>query len=124
MRVSILILFLFHLAQGKAQTDSTAFTYMQYSVKGSVWLAKGGKISFQGITIDKYNKVVLFLPGVNMVNGSYTYKSDVRAMEKKMVVNHPICRIDSSNLYGQFSNGCRSYVLPTKEIVDGKCSSE
>lgn len=70
-----------------------AFNYIQYGVKGFVVLNSRERIAFQGITVDKYNNVVLFLPGINMIDGAYTYKNDVRAMDKKVVPSLDIRRI-------------------------------
>ena len=93
MRVVTTGLLLLLLIQASAQADSVAFTYIQYGTKGFVVLNNREKVFFQGITVDKYSNVVLFLLGTNMVNGSYTYKNDVRAMNNRVISASAIRKI-------------------------------
>ena len=93
MRAVLIVLLLFLLLQTSAQTDSVAVRYIQYKVKGFVALNNRERIYFDGVTVDKYNNVVLFQPGPNITNGSYAYKNDVSVMNKRIVPSSEIRKV-------------------------------
>jgi len=105
MRLFLTFVSLTHIFTLCAQPniDSLSLQSIQYPVRGYVLLTNNTKIMIEGASFTNNSKVILFSPGNNMVNGAYTFKGDVRAMQKQLVDTSEIMLLKVKR--GSFASG-------------------
>jgi hypothetical protein len=64
--------------------QSSADVNMQYPVKGYV-IVKNERLKIAGFSYADSSHLLLFVPGSNVVNGVYTYKGDIRTMQRRTI---------------------------------------